>query len=630
MNYIQPGTPTERLLFALRYNGEDLDLISQFCNKKHDQLLDLVIENIGNIKSFIDEGLSISRLHGLQDRGIDILIEYSDSYKSGISLKSPFDIDQADFSKSTKAQITEGWTYPDLEKYILLLCPCPDHKGAIEKCRILQALLQQSSDSRIKVIDPAVLASFLFSEPKPSVESIDDAYRSTRQVIMEESDTETLLDNHIRFRYLLCRNPKEAQRLLRDGHREHFPLLGPHTVVSTPTLENFLSFSNKNLLNRVIEATIQLASTWKEVEFCDGSLISDESRHKIMTSTSLSDLGSKVRLSSDSNEPVIKNLLDDDPLTRIFLEKGIPTNSLVNLFAYEEVCGGGGIFIVAEARQFELVILEVTALYRPVRNLSLYLINHLREQFDLGWPYSESEEIERVDQFFKYPPEILCNNECLLIPLYMGLAEFGEIKTTVIRKRTDVYSSATIGGEREEGIEVHPSVCEEHAVDANSIITPFGPTAELNFVSFLSRNGEPERIPARNLDRLNLLYVNQWLMAGSCPHLTINTHNKGWIELGTILDRNFNRIGNEKVLLSKEWNGEICIEEREAEITTLHEIIIEYHNQSKIRYFQLLGDGTAPVILKQGDDFLAKVKPPLSGEKVFLSITGSFMNVKAF
>ncbi len=630
MNYIQPGTPTERLLFALRYNGEDLDLISQFCNKKHDQLLDLVIENIGNIKSFIDEGLSISRLHGLQDRGIDILIEYSDNYKSGISLKSPFDIDQADFSKSTKAQITEGLTYPDLEKYILLLCPCPGHKGAIEKCRILQALLQQSSDSRIEVIDPAVLASFLFSESKPSVESIDDAYRSTRRVIMEESDTETLLDNHIRFRYLLCRNPKEAQRLLRDGHREHFPLLGPHTVIPTPTLENFFSFSNKNLLNRVIEATIQLASTWKEVEFCDESLISDESRHKIMTSTNLSDLGSKLRLSSDSNEPVIKNLLHDDPLTRIFLEKGIPINSLVNLFTYEEVCGSGGIFIVAEARQFELVMLEVTALYRPVRNLSLYLINHLREQFDLGWPHSESEEIERVDQFFKYPPGILNNNECLLIPLYMGLAEFGEIKTTIIRKRTDVYSSATIGGERHEGIDAHPSICEEHAVDANSIVTPFGPITEPNFVSFLSLNGERERTPVRKLDRLNLLYVNQGLMAGCCPYLTINTHNKGWIELGTILDRNFDRIGNEKVLLSKEWNGGICIEEREAEITTLHEIMIEYHNQSKIRYFQLLGDGTAPVILKRGDNFLAKAKPPLSGEKVFLSITGSFMNVKAF
>ncbi len=146
----------------------------------------------------------------------------------------------------------------------------------------------------------------------------------------------------------------------------------------------------------------------------------------------------------------------------------------------------------------------------------------------------------------------------------------------------------------------------------------------------MSRNGEPERIPIRNLDRLNLLYVNQWLMAGSCPHLSINTYNRGWIELGTILNRNFNRIGNEKVLLSKEWNGDICIEEREPEVATLHEIMIEYHNQSIIRCFQLLGDGTAPVILQQGDNFLAKAKPPLSGEKVLLSITGSFMSKKGF
>jgi len=144
----------------------------------------------------------------------------------------------------------------------------------------------------------------------------------------------------------------------------------------------------------------------------------------------------------------------------------------------------------------------------------------------------------------------------------------------------------------------------------------------------MSKNGFMEKTQIRALDRLNLVYLNEWLMAGSCPYVKVKINNGSWKELGTVLDKCPNEAGWDEVVLPRNWAGKLRIEERKLEITYLHHIRIEYrYLDKKPRYIALLDRKINPLRLSPGSavEFLAPLAS--GGETPVLVLNGFFVGV---
>lgn len=93
-----------------------------FENKKHDDLLDIILRYIENSSKLIGNPL-VYKTQSLNDHGVDLIIEYPNKCKIGIQIKSHFDVKSDDFAVKVKAQLAES-QFHGLDKWYLLIC-CP-------------------------------------------------------------------------------------------------------------------------------------------------------------------------------------------------------------------------------------------------------------------------------------------------------------------------------------------------------------------------------------------------------------------------------------------------------------------------------------------------------------------------
>ena len=626
MNYVQPGTPSERLIYASRTVASNAINIRTFCGHKHDSLLELANKRILKIKGFIDSGLSVSMIQGLQDEGIDILIEFVDGSRAGIQIKSPFDIDQSDFAQRTKAQIASADRYPKLEAYLIFLCPCPDLKGSIEKCRAFESFIAQRADQRVKVLPPEAAASFLFSENILDLSKIDSSYREVRRLSFEVTRSDVLLNDSLRFRYLLCRNLMEMRRLIHEGKRDHFPIPSLPTTVPTPALHFFTDYERSGFFQREVRVYESLGINWREAMQRAVDLLSEEGYEYLKSNRPKHDSSFLIDFPSAEGHPITERLISSDPLTRILLENGVPVDELVRVYAHYEECGGTEFQIIADSKEIEMVVLEVSAVSEPVNCLSLCLKHNIPPSAVHHNAQDDRSSWKSRDQVFQYPPKVLNRDECILIPLYLGLRPFNDGETIEIRSRGYEYSIATIGAERYPGAPDYLGGADERAGDPNGLIQPLGPVTEVQTIEFMSNKGYMESTPVRGLDRLNLLYLNEWLMVGSCPYVKVRLNDGSWQDLGTILDRCSNEPGWDEIILPQDWSGQLRIEEREDEVTYLTHVLIEYRGGStKPHRTDLLGRRISPLRLKAGS-VIEFFTSPASGTKTpVLMVKGFFV-----
>lgn len=94
--------------------------ILYFENKKHDELVEKLRCYLFNNKSYIGNP-KLEILQGLNDHGVDLLLETHDGLKVGFQVKSHFDVSEKDFSKNLKRQITES-SFHNISKLYILIC----------------------------------------------------------------------------------------------------------------------------------------------------------------------------------------------------------------------------------------------------------------------------------------------------------------------------------------------------------------------------------------------------------------------------------------------------------------------------------------------------------------------------
>jgi hypothetical protein len=93
---------------------------SFFKNKKHDDLLDLLLRYVENSSALIGNP-KVVKTQSLNDHGVDLIIEYPNKCKIGIQIKSHFDVTEKDFAVKVKAQFADS-KFHGLDKWYLLIC----------------------------------------------------------------------------------------------------------------------------------------------------------------------------------------------------------------------------------------------------------------------------------------------------------------------------------------------------------------------------------------------------------------------------------------------------------------------------------------------------------------------------
>ncbi|MEL1242659.1 hypothetical protein AAEO56_00180 [Flavobacterium sp. DGU11] len=117
---------------------------SYFTNKKHDDLLDLLLRYIENSSALIGNP-NVFKTQALNDHGVDLIIEYPNECKIGIQIKSHFDVTEKDFAVKVKAQFAES-QFHGLTKWYLLICsPLTEFDGKSYSSKISHLINELSS-----------------------------------------------------------------------------------------------------------------------------------------------------------------------------------------------------------------------------------------------------------------------------------------------------------------------------------------------------------------------------------------------------------------------------------------------------------------------------------------------------
>jgi hypothetical protein len=123
---------------------------NEFSKKSHEELLSIFKEWVGTI----DKNLISSITHGLDEEGIDIIVEtVLPKFKFGIQIKSNGDLLESNFIRDVKAQITESKQY-DLRGFIIILCGDLTKNKVRSRSRSLTALVSRFTDDYVKIVPP--------------------------------------------------------------------------------------------------------------------------------------------------------------------------------------------------------------------------------------------------------------------------------------------------------------------------------------------------------------------------------------------------------------------------------------------------------------------------------------------
>lgn len=117
---------------------------SFFTNKKHDDLLDLILRYVEDSSSLIGNP-KVFKTQALNDHGVDMIIENPNKCKIGVQIKSHFDVTEKDFAVKVKAQFAES-QFHGLDKWYLLICsPLFESSGKSHSSKISHLINELSS-----------------------------------------------------------------------------------------------------------------------------------------------------------------------------------------------------------------------------------------------------------------------------------------------------------------------------------------------------------------------------------------------------------------------------------------------------------------------------------------------------
>jgi hypothetical protein len=120
------------------------DKTAFFESKKHDDLLDLVLQYIEN-SSVLVGNPKVFKTQALNDHGVDLIVEFPNGCKIGMQIKSNFDVSEKDFAVKVKAQFAES-QFHGLDKWYLLICsPLKESGGKSYSSKISHLINEFSS-----------------------------------------------------------------------------------------------------------------------------------------------------------------------------------------------------------------------------------------------------------------------------------------------------------------------------------------------------------------------------------------------------------------------------------------------------------------------------------------------------
>ena len=147
---------------AMRLPAADIPATAGFRDQRHDDLLRRLRTVL---EATLPERPHISLLQGMQDRGCDLIVDWSGRAKYGVQLKNNDDVKEKEFFRTTKAQITESRTH-GLERLYIVLAADITGKSNLEKVRKMESDISTLNDPYVAAISPERSWSLLLpSEP---------------------------------------------------------------------------------------------------------------------------------------------------------------------------------------------------------------------------------------------------------------------------------------------------------------------------------------------------------------------------------------------------------------------------------------------------------------------------------
>lgn len=194
--YISPMTKQESIVnistILNRKSSSDGET-DFFADKNHDDLLDLLLRYIENSSPLIGNP-KVFKTQSLNDHGVDLIIEYPNTCKIGVQIKSHFDVKGEDFAVKVKSQLAES-QYHGLDKWYLLICsPLVEPGGKKNYSSKISHLINELSSYKTSyhvVYGPQHAVNILRSDLMEEAE-----FRSIKsQYFFEDTDWRALLRN---------------------------------------------------------------------------------------------------------------------------------------------------------------------------------------------------------------------------------------------------------------------------------------------------------------------------------------------------------------------------------------------------------------------------------------------------
>ena len=127
---------------------------SRFIEVPHDEILEAYEYWLQYLKLLIKEPFTIQIIQGLQDEGVDLILEFLKSNKKiGLQVKSYNDLKNEKFREKLMAQITYSKKH-GLEKLFIILCADLQNNSQSLKTRNMMSQVSQMQDDYVLIISP--------------------------------------------------------------------------------------------------------------------------------------------------------------------------------------------------------------------------------------------------------------------------------------------------------------------------------------------------------------------------------------------------------------------------------------------------------------------------------------------
>ena len=145
--FLEPGMVLENIMWPAM---AELAQTAQFRQERHDPL---VAKLLGILEAQLLEHPKLSILQSLQDRGCDLLVEWTHRGKFGVQLKSNGDVEEKSFAVKTLAQIQDSKQH-GLERLYVILAADISSNSNIQKVRGFESRISTMNSPYVRVLPP--------------------------------------------------------------------------------------------------------------------------------------------------------------------------------------------------------------------------------------------------------------------------------------------------------------------------------------------------------------------------------------------------------------------------------------------------------------------------------------------